>query len=142
MFETMTRVDSRGAPEGVSKFCRDFMAVGNLNIEIVDEEILGIIGHNGAGKTTALKILTGLVAPTTWIIEIVGMDIACHGNRIKSQFGYLREESPFYENMTVIKCLMLFSALIPDASRPRATADRRSASFPEAVQRTVQGNEA
>lgn len=97
--------------EGVSKYYRDFMAVGDLNLEVAEGEILGIIGHNGAGKTTILKMLTGLVAPTTGTIEIMGMDIARHGNRVKSQLGYLPEESPFYENMTVVEYLMFFSAL-------------------------------
>ncbi len=97
--------------DGISKYYRDFMAVGDLDLEVTEGEILGIIGHNGAGKTTILKMLTGLVAPTAGTIEIMGLDIARHGRRIKSQLGYLPEESPFYENMTVVEYLMFFSAL-------------------------------
>ncbi len=121
----MTRLDSPpGRPDrpvsagdavvtasGISKYYRDFMAVGDLDLEVAEGEILGIIGHNGAGKTTILKMLTGLVAPTAGTIEIMGLDIARHGSRVKNYLGYLPEESPFYENMTVVEYLMFFSAL-------------------------------
>ncbi len=120
----MRRLDSLAAPKtppvagdavvrasGISKYYGDFMAVGDLDLEVAEGEILGIIGHNGAGKTTTLKMLTGLVAPTSGTIEIMGLDIARHGNRVKSCLGYLPEESPFYENMTVVEYLMFFSAL-------------------------------
>ncbi len=124
----MTRLGSPAAPDsdtavvvrapvpvvragGISKHYRDFMAVGDLDLEVAEGEILGIIGHNGAGKTTILKMLTGLVTPTAGTIESMGLDIARHGSRIKSCLGYLPEESPFYENMTVVEYLMFFSAL-------------------------------
>jgi len=95
----------------VTKSYEDFIAVDHLNFEVREGEILGIIGHNGAGKTTTLKMITGLVAPTTGTIRIMGMDIDREGPRIKSQIGYLPEENPFYENMTVTEYLMFFSEL-------------------------------
>ncbi len=75
MLREMTSVDSLPAPKapqanggavvrasGISKYYGDFMAVGDLDLEVTEGEILGIIDHNGAGKTTTLKMLTGLVA--------------------------------------------------------------------------------
>jgi len=96
---------------GVTKSYQDFVAVDHLELDVRDGEILGIIGHNGAGKTTTLKMITGLVSPTAGSIEIMGLDIAREGTRVKSHIGYLPEESPFYENMTVTEYLMFFSEL-------------------------------
>ncbi len=97
--------------QGVSKSYRDCVAVDHLDLDVREGEILGIIGHNGAGKTTILKMITGLISPTEGSIEIMGMDIAREGTRIKSSIGYLPEESPFYENMTVTEHLLFFSEL-------------------------------
>ena len=97
--------------QGVSKSYRDCVAVDHLDLDVREGEILGIIGHNGAGKTTILKMITGLISPTEGSIEIMGMDITREGTRIKSFIGYLPEESPFYENMTVTEYLLFFSEL-------------------------------
>ncbi len=97
--------------QDVTKSYQDFIAVDHLDLEVREGEILGIIGHNGAGKTTTLKMITGLVTPTTGTIRIMGMDIEREGPRIKNLTGYLPEESPFYENMTVTEYLMFFSEL-------------------------------
>jgi len=96
---------------GVTKLFRKFAAVKNLNLDVRNGEILGIIGHNGAGKTTTLKMLTGLVAPTSGSIEVMGMDMGKDSRRIKRFSGYLPEESPLYENMTVVEYLTFFSEL-------------------------------
>jgi ABC-2 type transport system ATP-binding protein len=97
--------------KGVTKSYRDCVAVDHLDMDVREGEILGIIGHNGAGKTTILKMITGLISPTAGSIEIMGMDITREGTRIKSFIGYLPEENPFYENMTVTEYLLFFSEL-------------------------------
>lgn len=96
---------------GVTKLYDHFAAIKELQLEVRDGEILGIVGHNGAGKTTLLKMLTGLIAPTAGTIEIMGMDIARDGRQIKKSTGYLPEESPLYENMTVVEYLLFFSEI-------------------------------
>ena len=115
---------------GVTKSYRDCVAVDHLDLEVTKGEILGIIGHNGAGKTTALKMITGLVSPTEGSIEIMGLDIARDGTRVKSFIGYLPEESPFYENMTVTEYLMFFSELY---RIPRSVAHGRIHGLLEAL---------
>lgn len=97
--------------KGVTKLYKKIPAIKNLTFEVNDGEILGIIGHNGAGKTTTLKILTGLVTPTRGTIEIMGRDIAKDSRQIKRFIGYLPEESPLYENMTVMEYLLFFSEI-------------------------------
>ena len=95
----------------VTKKYRDFIAVDNLDLEIGEGEIFGIIGHNGAGKTTTLKMLAGLLPPTTGIVEVMGKDMQKRGIEAKHFIGYLPEESPLYENMTVREYLLFFSEI-------------------------------
>ncbi|CAJ37072.1 ABC transporter ATP-binding protein [Methanocella arvoryzae] len=96
---------------GVTKLYKHFAAVSDLNLEVRQGEILGIIGHNGAGKSTTLKMMVGLVAPTAGSVEILGRDMSRDSTNVKRQIGYLPEESPLYENMTVEEYLLFFSEL-------------------------------
>lgn len=95
----------------VTKLYGNFTAVNNLNLEIRDGEILGLIGHNGAGKTTTLKMMVGLISPTSGTIEVMGQDMTRDSTHVKKHIGYLPEESPLYENMTVWQYLTFFSEL-------------------------------
>jgi len=97
--------------KSVTKLYKDFAAVRNLDLEVKDGEILGIIGHNGAGKTTTLKMMMGLITPTSGTIEVMSKDMAKDSTYVKRFIGYLPEESPLYENMTVGEYLMFFSEL-------------------------------
>jgi len=97
--------------KSVTKLYKDLAAVKDLDLEVRDGEILGIIGHNGAGKTTVLKMMMGLVTQTSGTIQVMGRDVAKDGTYVKRFIGYLPEESPLYENMTVWEYLMFFSEL-------------------------------
>ena len=107
---------------GVTKLYKHFAAVSDLNLEVQQGEILGIIGHNGAGKSTTLKMMVGLTAPTSGRIEIMGRDMSRDSTYVKRQIGYLPEESPLYENMTVAEYLLFFSQLY---HMPRTRAKAR-----------------
>jgi len=61
--------------DSVTKIYKNFTAVNNVSMQIREGEILGLIGHNGAGKTTILKMMVGLLAPTSGIINVMGYDI-------------------------------------------------------------------
>ena len=95
----------------VTKLYGQLAAVRDLDLEVEDGEIMGIIGHNGAGKTTILKMIVGLISPTSGTIEVMGRDVAKESTYVKQFIGYLPEESPLYENMTVADYLMFFSEL-------------------------------
>ena len=97
--------------ESVTKIYKNFTAVNKVNLQIKEGEILGLIGHNGAGKTTTLKMIVGLLAPTSGTIEVMGHDIARENTKVKQHIGYLPEESPLYENMTVRQYLDFFAEL-------------------------------
>jgi ABC-2 type transport system ATP-binding protein len=96
---------------GVTKRYRDFAAVDELDLEVHDGEIMGIIGHNGAGKSTTLKMILGLISPTAGSVEVMGRDMGRESAYVKRFVGYLSEESPLYENMTVAEYLLFFSEL-------------------------------
>lgn len=117
--------------KSVTKLYKNFAAVKNLDLEVREGEILGLIGHNGAGKTTTLKMMVGLLAPTSGSIEVMGHDMARNSVRVKKSIGYLPEESPLYENMTVRDYLLFFSELY---QIPRPTARERIESILESLQ--------
>jgi len=106
----------------VTKSYKDFEAVKDLSLEVRDGEILGIIGHNGAGKSTTLKMMVGLISPTSGTVEVMGRDMVKDGTYVKRFLGYLPEESPLYENMTVNEYLRFFSGLY---DMPREKANER-----------------
>ncbi len=97
--------------KAVTKRYYDFTAVDNLSLEVNDGEIVGIIGHNGAGKSTTLKMIAGLIEPTQGTVEVMGRDIQKNSVAVKKQIGYLPEESPLYENMSARQYLLFFSEL-------------------------------
>jgi len=95
----------------VTKRYNDTTVVKSLNLKIGAGEIVGIIGHNGAGKSTTMKMIAGLVEPTSGSIRVMGRDIHKEGVKVKQQIGYLSEESPLYEAMTAQQYLLFFSEL-------------------------------
>ena len=106
----------------VTKRYREFTAVESLNLGVEPGEIVGIIGHNGAGKSTTLKMIAGLIAPTSGIVEVMGRDIQKESVSVKRHIGFLPEESPLYENMTARQYLTFFSELY---GMPRGDAKAR-----------------
>ena len=97
--------------ENIFKRYNDTTVVENLNLQIEAGEIVGIIGHNGAGKSTTLKMIAGLVEPTSGSVRVMGRDIQKESVKIKQHIGYLPEESPLYEAMSARQYLLFFSEL-------------------------------
>jgi ABC-2 type transport system ATP-binding protein len=88
-------------------------AVHNLNLEVKEGEIMGIIGHNGAGKSTALKMICGLIAPTSGQVKVMGRDMSKSKDAVyvQQRLGFLPEESSLYSHMTVMEYLHFFAEL-------------------------------
>lgn len=95
----------------VSKRYDNTTVVQGLNLQINQGEIVGIIGHNGAGKSTTMKMIAGLIEPTSGDIRVMGQDMVKHSIKVKHKIGYLPEESPLYEAMTAQQYLLFFSEL-------------------------------
>ncbi|MBI4286729.1 MAG: ABC transporter ATP-binding protein [Chloroflexi bacterium] len=97
--------------DSVTKLYGNFTAVNKVDLQVGEGEILGLIGPNGAGKTTTLKMMVGLVAPTAGTVQVMGQDMSGDSTRLRQSIGYLPEESPLYENMTVRQYLAFFAEL-------------------------------
>ena len=95
----------------VTKSYNDTIVVDRLNLQITAGEIIGLIGHNGAGKSTTLKMIAGLVEPTSGRVQVMGYDMQKESIKVKQKIGYLPEESPLYEAMTAQQYLLFFSEL-------------------------------
>lgn len=107
--------------EALTRTYGELTAVDQVSFEIGAGEIVGLLGHNGAGKTTIMKMLTGYLEPTAGCIEIDGLDISSEREAVQQRIGYLPENDPLYYEMTVIDYLDYAATLhgISGAERPR-----------------------
>lgn len=111
-------------------------AVSGVSFDIGRGEIVGLLGHNGAGKTTIMKMLTGYLEPSSGHIRIDGLDLAERRREAQRRIGYLPENCPLYPEMTVLESLEYQAVLhgLPGGERPAAIR--------QAVERTALGTKA
>ncbi|MDZ7719334.1 MAG: ABC transporter ATP-binding protein [Balneolaceae bacterium] len=79
----------------------DFTAVNQVSFEVKQGEIFGFLGANGAGKTTAIKMLTGILSPTSGEGDVAGLDIYTESEAIKKKIGYMSQRFSLYDDLTV-----------------------------------------
>lgn len=89
----------------------DFTAVDGVSFTISPGEIVGLLGHNGAGKTTIMKMLAGYLEPTFGTVSVGGRDVVSRRTAVQRQVGYLPENCPVYPEMTVVSYLEYAAAL-------------------------------
>ncbi len=89
----------------ISRRYGDFTAVDDVSFHIEAGEIVGLLGHNGAGKTTIMKMLTGYIEPSSGTIDIDNKSLSANANEVQQLIGYLPENLPVYPEMTVIDYL-------------------------------------
>ncbi len=94
----------------VKKF-GSFTANDNLTFDVYKGEIFGFLGANGAGKTTAMKILCGLSKPSSGDIRIVGYDVYHETERIKNSIGYMSQKFSLYDDLTVWENFRFFGGI-------------------------------
>lgn len=97
--------------QNLSRNFGSIKAVDNISFDINDTEILGFLGPNGAGKTTTLRMLVGYLQPSGGSIELDGKSIFSDPLATSSQIGYLPEQNPLYDEMSVSEALAYFGAL-------------------------------
>ena len=100
-------------------------AVANVSFTIGHNEVVGLLGHNGAGKTTIMKMLSGYLEPTAGTIRIADFDLAENPQQIQQQLGYLPENLPIYPEMMVADYLEYVATLkhIPRDERLQAVRE-------------------
>ena len=94
----------------VKKF-GSFVANDHLNFEVSPGEIFGFLGANGAGKTTAIRILSGLSKPTSGTVIVAGFDVYRHTEQIKKNIGYMCQKFSLYEDLTVKENIVLYGGI-------------------------------
>lgn len=100
----------------VKKF-GSFTANDDLSFEVKKGEIFGFLGANGAGKTTAVRILCGLSVPTSGEVTVAGYDIYRETEKIKRNIGYMSQKFSLYEDLTVSENIRLFGGIYGISSR-------------------------
>lgn len=85
----------------LTRYYGDFPALRDVSFRVAEGQIIGLLGLNGAGKSTTLKILAGLIPPSSGTVLIEGHDIVDDPASLRSRIGYLPEDPPLYTDMTV-----------------------------------------
>ena len=106
----------------------DFLAVSDVSFSIAQGEIVGLLGHNGAGKTTIMKMLTGYLEPSAGHVRVDGLDLAENAVQVQASLGYLPENLPLYPEMSVADYLDY-------------AAEIRGIDAPSAVRRAIEATE-
>ena len=88
-----------------------FVAVDHISFDVRCGEIFGFLGANGAGKTTAMRILCGLSKPTEGTGTVAGFDVVRQSEKIKRRIGYMSQKFSLYENLTVRENIRLYGGI-------------------------------
>jgi ABC-2 type transport system ATP-binding protein len=88
-----------------------FVAVDGITFDVRVGEVFGFLGANGAGKTTAIRMLTGLLAPTSGRAVVAGHDVARESERVKRDIGYMSQRFSLYEDLTVRENITLYGGI-------------------------------
>src|SRR6476619_306314 len=89
----------------------DFVAVDHISFEVDKGEIFGFLGANGAGKTTAMRMLIGLSKPTAGKASVAGFDVYQQMEKIKKSIGYMSQKFSLYEDLSVQENIDLFGGI-------------------------------
>lgn len=106
----------------LTKVFGSFTAVDHISFDVMRGEIFGFLGANGAGKTTAMRMLCGLSYPTSGSGRVAGCDIITQAEDIKQRIGYMSQKFSLYGNMTVMENLRLFATVYGMSDRQIAEA--------------------
>ena len=89
----------------------DFTAVDHISFEVATGEVFGFLGANGAGKTTAMKMLIGLLAPTEGEARVADLDIVTQTEQVRRRIGYMSQRFSLYEDLTVRENISLYGGI-------------------------------
>jgi ABC-2 type transport system ATP-binding protein len=108
----------------------DFTAVDRISFEVRTGEVFGFLGANGAGKTTAIRMLTGLLAPSGGEATVAGFDVRRQTEQVRSRIGYMSQRFSLYDDLTVRENIRLYGGIYGlDDATIAARGDRILASL-------------
>ncbi len=95
----------------LTKIFGKFAAVDNITFDVNHGEIFGFLGANGAGKTTAIKMLTGILSSTSGVAKVAGYDINKQRNKLKKNIGYMSQKFSLYEDLTLKENIKFYGGI-------------------------------
>ena len=121
----------------LTKCFGNFTAVNRISFDVQRGEIFGFLGANGAGKTTAMRMLCGLSYPTSGSGTVAGWDVMREGEQIKRHIGYMSQKFSLYNDLTVWENIRLFAGIY---GLSKAETERRAAEALERLNFTSERN--
>lgn len=97
--------------ENLTKKFGSFVAVDNISFKVKKGEIFGFLGANGAGKTTAIKMLTGLLSPSSGKAKVAGWDVEKNPEKVKMNIGYMSQRFSLYDDLRVSENIRLYAGI-------------------------------
>ncbi len=89
----------------------DFTAVDAISVDVQVGEVFGFLGANGAGKTTAIKVLIGLLAPTSGSARVAGFDVVTQSEEVRKRIGYMSQRFSLYDDLTPRENITLYGGI-------------------------------
>jgi ABC-2 type transport system ATP-binding protein len=110
---------------GLTRRFGSFTAVNDISFEVAQGEVFGFLGANGAGKTTAIRMLIGLLAPSAGTARVAGYDVASEAEQVKRNIGYMSQRFSLYEDLTVRENITLYGGIygLSDEAIERRTSE-------------------
>ncbi len=96
---------------GLTRRFGNFTAVDHITFQVSQGEVFGFLGANGAGKTTAIKVLIGLLAPTEGTAKVAGFDVRTQADDVRRNIGYMSQRFSLYEDLTVRENINLYGGI-------------------------------
>src|SRR5512140_2042791 len=112
--------------ENLTRRFGDFVAVDHINFEVQPGEVVGYLGPNGSGKTTTIRMLLGLLAPSEGRATVLGFDAFTQSEQVRQRSGYMSQKFALYDDLTVLENLTFYGGVygIRDTRRIHATLEQ------------------
>ena len=114
---------------GLRRAFGELIAVAGLDLDVADGEIFGLVGPDGAGKTTTMRMLTGILPPTAGTAEVSGCDVVRQTDRLKDHIGYMSQRFGLYPDLTVQENLAFYADIYAVPRRELAERTDRLLGF-------------
>jgi ABC-2 type transport system ATP-binding protein len=115
--------------QSLSKSFGSIQAVNELSFSVSQGEIFGLVGPDGAGKTTTMRMLTGIMLPDSGTIKVLGKEVGLHSKSVKDEIGYMSQRFGLYPDLTVMENLRFFADLYGVSRKERESATERLLTF-------------